>query len=162
VETEASAKTLAITATPSSPAAERMVAPRPEGDSRRLVGAVQAERNRLARTRWKGRAKIALIALAAGAAVGGAVLAGKHYVPIALQLLKRPPPPPVTENQEGPVAQPDPTPAPAPKVSKKRNKRTRNGKATGDTAAAGDSAAPGAESPAAPPSGDEPLPPESK
>jgi serine/threonine-protein kinase len=125
---------------------------RAEHDSSRLEGALRAERARLQRTRWRGRAKIAFIALAVGAVAGGLALGVKRLLPIVKDVMK-PAPPPVTANQTQPAAQPQPPP-PAPVKPTKKHVRKAKPRPTDD--AAGE--APGGNAPAAP-SGDTPATP---
>jgi hypothetical protein len=109
-----------------------------EHDSSRLGGALRAERARLQRTRWRGRAKIAFIALAVGAAAGGLALGVKRVLPIVKDVMK-PAPPPVTANQTKPAPEPPPPPA-AP--AKPARKHTRKAKPRPTDEAPGEGAAP--------------------
>jgi hypothetical protein len=110
-----------------------------------LTGALRAEGARLQRTRWRGRLKIAVVALTVGAAAGAIGLMVKRLVPTVTHLLKAPPPPPVTENQiqrEGP----EPPPASAAKPATKKHKaRPKARPAASDDPAPAAAPAPGGE-----------------
>jgi eukaryotic-like serine/threonine-protein kinase len=102
---------------------------RAEHATQAMGGALRAERARLQRTRWKARAKVAVIAVALGAAAGGIALMAKRYVPIAVQVLK-PPPPPVTPNQVAPQSKVE---VPPPKPVKKRKKKPKSSAPAAET-----------------------------
>jgi len=117
----------------SGPTPERTTASswRAERESQVMGDALRAERARLQRTRWKGRAKIAAIALAIGAIAGGIALVVKRYAPIAVQVLTPPQPPPVMPNQTTPAPKPEPPPVKA--VKKKGKKKPKPTEAAADS-----------------------------
>jgi serine/threonine-protein kinase len=117
---------------------------RAEHESAAIGGALRAERARLQRTRWKGRAKIAALAVAVGAAAGGIALLAKRWAPLAVEVLKPPPPPPVTPNQI--AAQPRPEPPPPTKAVKKKGKKKAKAAAAETEAGTGETPAPAAGS----------------
>ena len=157
VEDEPEGKTMAATASKSAtPPEPTHTTGRSAEESPRLTGALRAEGARLQRARWRGRAKVAAIAIAIGGSVGGVGLAVKRYVvPLAVRFIHppAPPPPPVTANQ----AKPAETPPAPPKPAKKRARRPK-GHPTSEEAAA--ASAPGEAAPARPARGadDETLP----
>jgi serine/threonine-protein kinase len=156
VEDEPEGKTVAVTATKSAtPAEQTHTTGRSEQESPRLHGALRAEGARLHRARWRGRAKVAAIAVAIGGSVGGVGLAIKRYVaPAVMRFIHppAPPPPPVTANQ----AKPAEAPPPAPKPVKKRPHRKAH--AATDDGASGTAASEAAAKPARN-ADDAPLPP---
>jgi eukaryotic-like serine/threonine-protein kinase len=113
---------------------------RAERESQVMGDALRAERARLQRTRWKGRAKIAAIAIAIGALAGGIALVVKRYAPIAVQVLTLPQPPPVMPNQTTPAPKPEPPPVKA--VKKKGKKKPKPTEAAADSAPAETSESP--------------------
>jgi serine/threonine-protein kinase len=143
--------TAAITATETLPPVERSISGS-ASDGSRLEGALRAEKSRLQWARWRGRIKVLLAAIVVAVLVGGAVLAGKRYLP-ALLTSPPPPPTPVIKNQEPPVPPAAPPPV---KVTKKKPPRKGKGKEAA-TASAPGSADEETSKPTAP--GDAPLPP---
>ena len=120
----------------SAPHPERTTASswRAERETAAMGDALRAERGRLQRARWKGRAKIAAIALAIGGVGGGIALMAKRYVPIAVQVLKPPPAPPVMPNQTSPA--PPPPPPPVKAVKKKGKKKAKATESAAEAAGA--------------------------
>lgn len=98
---------------------------RAEHDSTRLGGALRAERARLQRTRWRGRAKVAFVALAIGAAAGGMALGVQRLIPVVKDLMKPAPAPPLTANQTKPAPEPPAPPPPAAKPAKKHVRKAK-------------------------------------
>jgi serine/threonine protein kinase len=96
---------------------------RAEHESSRLEGALRAERARLQRSRWRGRAKVAATAIAIGAVAGGLALGVKRLLPIVKDVM-RPAPPPITANQTKPAPEPTP-PSPPPKPAKKHVRKAK-------------------------------------
>ncbi len=145
-----SQKTISLTHVDQSP--PQMAAPIPvarvsDSGAQRLERVVQAERGRLARRRFRERARVVVIGAAVIGVIGAGVWAGKRYLPA---LLASPPPPPPAvvaplPNQAPPAPAQPPKPAPAKKHGSHGHKK-----------AAAAEEAPSTAPPATPGPGEEP------
>ena len=119
---------------------------RPDSGAERLERVVRQERSRLARRRMRAQLKILAVILAVAAAIGGAVWAGRRYLP---ELLAPPPPPkPALPVPLPNQAAPEPATPKAPPAKKHTPHRKPHGTATT-----------GPETTAPTSTGDEPMPP---